>query len=69
MEKRLRIGSRDDYCQVWELVGEVLDTTWIERDGELTRADPDPADGARRLLPYTLRREVNVVRELDGPER
>jgi hypothetical protein len=47
--KRLRLQSRDDYCQIWEMVGETPDTTWIERDGVLTRADPDMADEAPRL--------------------
>ncbi|XXX76096.1 hypothetical protein WMF30_51450 [Sorangium sp. So ce134] len=63
--KRLRIRSRDDYCQVWELVGEVPDTTWIERDGVLTRADPDPADEAPRLSLYTLRLSATVPRDGD----
>lgn len=67
--KRLRIRSRDDYCQVWELVGETPDTTWIERDGVLTWADPDPADNAPWLPLYTLRLEANVVRPTDGSQR
>lgn len=63
--KRLRIRSRDDFCHIWELAGEVPDTTWIECDGELTWAGPDPADEAPRLPLYTLRLMVTVPRD-DG---
>lgn len=64
--KRLRLRSRDDYCHIWELVGETPDATWIEHDGELTWAGSAPADEAPRLPVYTLKLMVTVPRDGDA---
>jgi len=64
---RLRVRNLDDFCEVWETVGEVRDTWWLSRDGEVIRdaGIQHLEQNAPEWPLYTFRLDVTGPRDSD----